>query len=78
MIDRSLLELLGPLGIVRVLKNLIKKVTMLQSGLIYHYIFCMMIGLSALFLFLLFEVESSLLLIYFMLILYDITKKLKL
>jgi hypothetical protein len=29
-------------------------------------------------LFLLFEVESSLLLIYFMLILYDITKKLKL
>jgi NADH:ubiquinone oxidoreductase subunit 5 (subunit L)/multisubunit Na+/H+ antiporter MnhA subunit len=46
LLDRGLFELIGPLGITRLISNLIKKVSNLQSGLIYHYIFTMILGLT--------------------------------
>jgi len=60
MVDRFLLESLGPLGLVRFFKNLIKKVSLLQSGLIYHYVFCIMLGLLFLLSFIFFNVEMNL------------------
>jgi NADH-ubiquinone oxidoreductase chain 5 len=44
-IDRGLIELVGPLGIVRSLKNLINKVSTVHSGYIYHYTFVIICGL---------------------------------
>jgi hypothetical protein len=46
LIDRGLLEILGPLGFVRFFSNIIKKISQLQSGLIYHYIFMMILGIT--------------------------------
>lgn len=46
MIDRGLLEANGPFGIVNILRHLIKKISSLQSGLIYHYVFVMVSSLS--------------------------------
>jgi NADH-ubiquinone oxidoreductase chain 5 len=46
LLDRGLFELIGPLGITRLVSNLTKKVSNLQSGLIYHYIFTMILGLT--------------------------------
>jgi NADH-ubiquinone oxidoreductase chain 5 len=43
-IDRGVLELFGPLGIVRTLSVLTKKISNFQSGLIYHYVFMMILG----------------------------------
>lgn len=45
MIDRGLLELIGPLGIVRLFNELSKKISKMQSGFIYHYALLMVIGL---------------------------------
>jgi proton-translocating NADH-quinone oxidoreductase chain L len=53
LIDRSLLEILGPLGLIRLFKVLTKKISSFQSGLIYHYIFCIIVGLTSLLLFVL-------------------------
>ena len=46
LIDRGLIELIGPLGIIRSLSVLTKKISSLQSGLIYHYVFLMVLGLT--------------------------------
>ena len=46
MLDRGIIELIGPLGVVRGLKILIKKVSNLQSGLIYHYALTMILGVT--------------------------------
>jgi proton-translocating NADH-quinone oxidoreductase chain L len=53
LIDRSLLEILGPLGLIRLFKVFTKKISSFQSGLIYHYIFCIIVGLTSLLLFVL-------------------------
>ncbi len=46
LIDRGLLEVLGPLGFSRFFSNIINKVSKLQTGLIYHYIFTMILGIT--------------------------------
>ena len=67
MVDRGILELFGPLGITRSLSVLTKKISNFQSGLIYHYIFLMILGIT--FIILLFFVsiylKASLLIIFF-------------
>ena len=67
LIDRGILELFGPLGITRSLALITKKVSRFQSGLIYHYVFLMILGLT--FIILLFFVslhlKASLLIIFF-------------
>jgi hypothetical protein len=50
-VDRGLLELIGPLGIIRILKIFIKKISSFQTGLIYHYIFFIVLGLISIILF---------------------------
>jgi NADH-ubiquinone oxidoreductase chain 5 len=73
LIDRGFLELIGPLGIVRFLKELTKKISLLQSGLIYHYVFSIIFGLiSIVLIWFLFPayVKGSLLVIYLCLFIY--------
>lgn len=66
MIDRGLIEYLGPLGIVRLLSIITSKVSKLQTGLIYHYAFTIVLGVT--FFILLFTlpiyIKSGLLLVY--------------
>ena len=66
LIDRGLIEIIGPLGITRTVSKIITKVSKFQSGLIYHYVFTMIIGLT--FFILLFVVptffKTSLLIIF--------------
>lgn len=45
-LDRGAIELLGPTGIVRSVSTLMKGVSSLQSGYLYHYAFIMIIGLG--------------------------------
>ncbi len=65
LLDRGLFELIGPLGIIRLISTLIKKVSNLQSGLIYHYIFIMILGLTFFFLLFIFPIyfQTSLLIV---------------
>jgi NADH-ubiquinone oxidoreductase chain 5 len=65
LLDRGLFELIGPLGIIRLISNLIKKISSLQSGLIYHYILIMILGLTFFFLLFIFPIylQTSLLLV---------------
>jgi phosphatidylserine synthase len=46
LIDRGLIELLGPLGITRTISVMSKKISEIQSGLIYHYAFAMILGVT--------------------------------
>jgi NADH-ubiquinone oxidoreductase chain 5 len=67
-VDRGLLELIGPLGIIRILKIFIKKISLFQTGLIYHYIFFIVLGLISIILFwflIPLYLKSSLIMIYF-------------
>ena len=65
LLDRGLFELIGPLGITRLISNLIKKISNLQSGLIYHYIFTMILGLTFFILLFIFPtyIQTSLLIV---------------
>ena len=58
LLDRGLIELFGPLGIVRLFKFFSKSVSSLQSGFIFFYIFLMVFSLF-LFFFVFFLVGSS-------------------
>lgn len=53
LLDRGLFEYIGPFGIVLLIKKISKVIHNLQTGLIYHYILCMLIGCLFIFLFLL-------------------------
>jgi NADH-ubiquinone oxidoreductase chain 5 len=44
LIDRGLIELIGPLGITRLITIVSKKVSEIQTGLIYHYAFAIILG----------------------------------
>lgn len=44
-IDRGLIELIGPLGIVRSLNYLMNKLNLLQTGFIYNYLFIFIISI---------------------------------
>ncbi len=46
LIDRGLLEIVGPLGFTRFFSTVINKISKLQTGLIYHYIFLMILGIT--------------------------------
>jgi glucan phosphoethanolaminetransferase (alkaline phosphatase superfamily) len=72
-----LLEVIGPLGIVRSLKELTKKVSNLQSGLIYHYALIMVFAFVFFILLLLlpFYFKGSLLIIYLYLFIYTSIQK---
>lgn len=43
-VDRGLIELIGPTGIVRLVQQLSLKVSKLQSGYIYNYVYIIIIG----------------------------------
>ena len=53
-IDRGLVEIMGPLGIVRLVNKIINKVNIIQSSYIYHYVFLMVLFSSFLVTFLMF------------------------
>jgi NADH-ubiquinone oxidoreductase chain 5 len=44
-LDRGIIEIIGPYGIVQRISDLTNKITGLQSGYVYHYAFVMFIGL---------------------------------
>lgn len=46
LIDRGLIELVGPLGITRGISIISKKISEMQSGLIYHYAFAIILGVT--------------------------------
>jgi NADH-ubiquinone oxidoreductase chain 5 len=77
LLDRGLFELIGPLGLVRLISNLIKKISNLQSGLIYHYIFIMILGLTFFILLFIFPVhfQTSLLFVLAYVFIYINIKK---
>ena len=58
MVDRGLLELIGPLGIVKIISQISKKMSKIQSGYIYHY--ALTIILSLVFFMLLFSLPEFL------------------
>ena len=45
-LDRGIIEVIGPFGIVKTIGNLTKLITNLQSGYIYHYAFIMFTGMT--------------------------------
>jgi NADH:ubiquinone oxidoreductase subunit 5 (subunit L)/multisubunit Na+/H+ antiporter MnhA subunit len=44
-IDRGIIEIAGPLGIVRLMNKLINKISKIDTGYIYHFIFLFVIGI---------------------------------
>jgi len=51
LIDRGIIENLGPFGISKLFYNNSMKLNFLQTGLIYHYAFIMLVGMIGLFIF---------------------------
>ena len=51
-IDKGVLEILGPFGITESIRRLLVHVREIQSGLIYHYAFMILLGLTFLLTFL--------------------------
>lgn len=45
-LDRGIIEVIGPYGIVKTIGNLTRVITNLQSGYIYHYAFIMFTGMT--------------------------------
>jgi NADH-ubiquinone oxidoreductase chain 5 len=62
--DRGLLEIVGPYGLVKVIKNTSTKLTYLDSGFIPSYALYMFIGLISLLSLIYFEINSKLLLLF--------------
>ena len=75
-IDRGLIELIGPLGITNLFKITSQNISKLQTGLIYHYIFIIVLGVTILlFLILLPNIYNiSLFLVFIFLFLYQFNK----
>jgi len=48
VIDRGLIELIGPTGITQTLSNVTKNISNLQSGVIYNYAFVIFISATGL------------------------------
>lgn len=46
-LDRGAIELIGPTGLVRIVKSMSEGVHRFQSGFIYHYVYVMVVGLGA-------------------------------
>lgn len=45
-IDRGIIEIVGPLGLVRFINNFINKINKLQTSYVYNYVFLFVIGLT--------------------------------
>jgi proton-translocating NADH-quinone oxidoreductase chain L len=58
LLDRGWVEYFGPLGIIRVLKQFSFTFSFLQSGLLYNYIFLMILGSIIFLKFIFFSAES--------------------
>lgn len=75
-IDRGLIELLGPLGIVRSINFVMNKLSNLQTGYIYNYLFIFILSIFVLllnFFFNIFVFDFSIFFILILLVFY-ITK----
>ncbi|RAN86036.1 hypothetical protein B5P41_31605, partial [Bacillus sp. SRB_28] len=46
VLDKGFIELFGPLGLTISLNNISKKISNLQTGLIYHYTFIILAGIT--------------------------------
>ena len=46
LLDRGVIELIGPFGIVKVVTNLVRRVSLLQTGFIFNYAFMMLSGVT--------------------------------
>ena len=44
-LDKGIIEILGPYGVVSTFAPLMKKISKFQTGYIYHYAFIMLIGI---------------------------------
>ncbi len=77
IIDRGLIEVVGPFGIVNILKNLSKQTSNLQTGLIYHYAFIIILGITFFLLVLIIPIffSSTLFLIYIYIYLIHLNKQ---
>ena len=76
-IDRGLIELLGPLGIVRFINFLISKLNNIQTGFIYNYLFIFIFSIFFLllnFFFNIFVFDFSIFFIFLLLIFYTSKK----
>jgi len=47
-LDKGAIEILGPYGIAHTMRQLVKQVSSIQSGFVYHYALIMLIGLTVL------------------------------
>ena len=76
-LDRGVIELIGPLGIVYLIKKLSLNISKAQTGLIYHYIFVMILGITFILFIYILPVYFNILifLIYFYLFVYIVLKK---
>jgi NADH-ubiquinone oxidoreductase chain 5 len=74
LLDKGLIELIGPLGIVQLVKGFSKKLNFFQTGLIYNYILMIILGIIFILLLYLLPVYFTvvLFLIYFYLFIYVI------
>jgi len=45
-LDKGVLELFGPIGIVQTVQTLSQDLSRVQSGFVYHYAYMMLIGLT--------------------------------
>ena len=76
-IDRGLIELLGPLGIVRSINFVMNKLNNLQTGFIYNYLFIFILSIFILllnFFFNIFVFDFSIFFILILLVFY-VSKK---
>lgn len=49
IIDRGILEVLGPTGLINTFSNIFVMFTRIQTGFLYHYAFYMVFGLGFVF-----------------------------
>lgn len=57
LIDRGFLEILGPYGISNFISKISRKISLLQTGFIYHYAFLIFIGFLFFFLILILPIN---------------------
>ena len=46
LLDKGIIEILGPYGIARTFQKLSQQISKIQSGFVYHYALSMLIGLT--------------------------------
>lgn len=46
LIDKGLIELCGPSGLTKIVQSFTQHISKIQTGYIYHYAFCMLLGIT--------------------------------